>query len=149
MSTATVSLYCPPMKIAKVNGELRRTAAEPMTATIVLDDGTKYTIPDVTIPPTLVRKCGLLSWEVDPCVGQDASEIVVVKLPSEPVHFELEYLTMVAEAINAPLTFTLPSGDVWEGSVRFPDAPFNLLTQEAEAVTATGTLTKQDVSTNS
>ncbi len=136
--TAKVSLYCPPMPVNVVNFRLRRTAAEPMTATIDFYGGEGLLIQNVVIPPTDVHRKGLLHWEVDPCVGE--GEGIKVELPAEPVLFDLHSFSMVAQAITAKVTLTLADGSVGVGTVLFPDCKTDLLTGIAEAVTAVGSV---------
>ncbi len=143
--TAKVSLYCPPMPVSVVNLRLRRTAAEPMTATIDFEDHTGLLIQNVVIPPTDVHRKGLLHWEVDACVGIGGfvnngviGDYITVELPAEPVLFDLHSFSMVAQAITAKVTLTLADGSVGVGTVLFPDCKTDLLTGIAEAVTAVG-----------
>src|SRR5882724_9126304 len=113
---ASVSLYCPPMKVNYVSGTLRQASAEPMAATISLPDGSTLTMT-VTIPATIVRRQGMLRWLVDACVGkgqQDGWELTT-ELPQEPVVFSLSGFCMVAKAIQAPTTLLGPDGSTWKG----------------------------------
>lgn len=156
MKTCTVSLYCPPMAIYRDprGGILaHRTAAEPMTATIVMPDGSVLTIGGVLIPATEVDLVSIveLLWRVRACVGTNESARrpseppFTVKLPPEDTRFEMAALTMVALAIDAP-TVMVDGRDLWEGSVRFPDCRVDLLKNPmvAEAVTAVGSLTLRE-----
>ncbi len=159
MTTASVSLYCCPMPITKISWDLRVTDAEPMVATITIPPcwPTKVgqsthqqvvTIDPVTIPPTYVKRQGLLRWQVDACLGLGRNYegwVLVVELPVEPVVFRLSAFTMVALAIDAPTTLTSPYGRRWRGHVTFPDCKTNLFTMTAEAVTAVGVLTEVEV----
>ena len=144
-STATISIYCPPMAIYKINGKLHRTAAEPMIATMWFDDGTYQIISGVIIPPTLVNKVPLtvLTWKVQPCEGADAARQIVVTLPAELVVFDIMAATMVARAIPADVVLKRQDG-IWKGVVIFPDCPTDLFSHptQASAVTASGTLTR-------
>lgn len=138
---ATISLFCPPMPVYKVNGHRRITAEESMVATITFPGGVVCML-EAVIPPTCVRWQSLLFWMVDACIGhgeQHGMELTV-QLPPEPVVFR--WYTMVALAIDAPSTLLMPDGSRWEGSVRFPDCRTNIFTMVAEAVTAVGTLEK-------
>lgn len=141
MRTATISLFCPAMPVRAINRKLRRTAVEPMIATITFDDGTTLIINPVTIPETDVNRLGLLHWQVDTCVGygKDVNgNIIFVYLPVEPVLFSLQDFAMVAQAIPAAVTLTTARGDMWKGEVVFPKCASSLLTGIAESVTATG-----------
>ena len=139
------------MPIHKIDRKLRRTAEEPMVATIAMPDGSTVVIQPVTIPPTNVirkRPFSFLQWEVAACVGSGGNSdgSLVVKLPKEPVVLDLARMVMVAQAIDAPTELVLADGTTWRGSVRFPDCPTNGLFADpmiAEAVTAKGTLILQ------
>ncbi len=140
---AAVSIYAPAMLVRPLNRKLRRTAAEPMVATITFEDGSTLVIDPVTIPETDVHRLGLLHWQVDACSGMgtdDKGNSLVVNLPVEPVLFSLQDFAMVAQAIPATVTLTLDNGDVWSGEVVFPDCASNLITGVAESVTAEGTI---------
>ena len=138
---AKLSLFCPPMPVSAVNLKLRRTAAEPMTATIDFADGTVLIIQNVIIPPTDVHRKSILHWQVDACVGEGKDLLgnrIEVHLPIEPVLFDLATFSMIAKAITAPVTLTLANGQVATGSVVFPDCHTNIMTGVAEAITAVG-----------
>jgi hypothetical protein len=139
----TISIYCPKMKITKINGKLHKTAAEPMRVTIMWDDGTTTIIPDVIIPITEVDRIGLLHWRVKRCVGADKDNYVIVSLPEEDVCFRLLKFGMVAVAINALVITNLPGKGQWSGEVEFPNCRTGIFTMTAAAVTANGLLTKQ------
>lgn len=139
---ATVSIYCPPMKITPVNRKLRRTALEPMTVTIQMPDGTQLVFQNVTIPETDVHAIHWpRHWMVDPCKaenGDDRGNYVIVSLPQEPVDVHLLAGYSVALAIDATITLMLASGPTHTGTVTFPDCKTPLSTGIAESVTATG-----------
>lgn len=137
------SFYCPPMKVSVISGTLRRTDAEPMTASIGLPNNAILCL-NVIIPPTYVRWQRLLTWQVDACVGQGSNEsaAVVVSLPPEPVVWQ--FYTMVAKAITATVAITLASGRTGIGTVVFPDCPINLFTGTAAAVQAQGSIAFED-----
>ena len=150
MTTANLSLACPPMPSYKVSGKLRRTAAEPMTATVTLEDGTIIVVPNVTIPQTDVDRAVLFPprWTVRACVGESALNRfphLRVELPAEDCVFEWMAMTMVALPIDAAATFVDVDGSVWKGTVAFPICHVDVLTNpmQAEAVTATGVLELQ------
>ena len=141
MPTAQLSIYCPSMPVHSVNRKLRRTAAEPMVATITFEDGSTLAINPVTIPETDVHRLGLLHWQVDACIGSGndgANNFISVSLPVEPVLFNLQDFTMVAQAIVADVLLLLANGVSWTGTVTFPDCPTDLMTGTAQAITATG-----------
>lgn len=133
----TVSLYCPAMAVLPVDGCLKRTAAEPMTAKLTWESDGSRTVPNIIIPPTDIVRIGLLHWQVADCVGQDAGGLVFVQLPAEPVFWDAEEFTMVAQPITAPITIKI-NGTTYRGFVQFPACKTNLLTGVAESVTATG-----------
>ena len=144
---ATISIYCPPMAIYADGPGHKRTAAEPMVATIKFPDLGELVIPNVVIPPTEVVRIRPWYWQVAPCVGvgeDKAGNSISVFLPAEQVLFDLRKMTMVAQAITAVVGLMLASDEHWTGYVVFPDCPTNLLArpETAEAVTAVGTLTK-------
>lgn len=143
MDAAYVSLYCPPMPVTRVGFRLRRTAAEPMQATISFQsqEGMIVNISRVVIPPTFVRWQNWLSWAVDACEGDGAENgyRLLDKLPVEPVL--LEGFSMVAKAMDTDCTLWTPDGRVFRGSMHYPDCPTNIFTGIAPAVTAKGKLT--------
>jgi hypothetical protein len=143
---ATVSVFCPPMQIVAVDSGHKKTAAEPMVATIALPSKT-IVIPNVVIPPTLVVKQRLWRWLVSACVGQGntADASIVVQLPPELTLWDWGALTMVAQPVVAPVTLLLADGSRWTGSVDFPACRIsNILSSVniAEAITATGSLSQ-------
>jgi len=144
---ATISIYCPPMAIYADGPGHKRTAAEPMVATVTFPGLGELVIPNVVIPPTEVVRVDPFRWRVDPCVGggtDKAGNSISVFLPPEQVLFDLKKMTMVAQAITAFVGLMLANEEHWTGSVVFPDCPTDLLArpETAEAVTAVGTLTK-------
>ncbi len=150
-NTASISLACPEMQIAYVDSGHKRTAAEPMRATIFLPGETDpLIIPAVTIPPTTVVKQRFWRWLVDACVGQGETPeaTLIVRLPPELTVWSWPDLTMVAVSIDAPTTLLLADGTRWEGSVTFPVCRISGLlqsTQIAEAITAQGRVTQTGV----
>ncbi len=148
MSIASIQFDCPQMAIRKVDGTHKRTAAEPMTATIWLpDSGRRIIIPNIVIPETVVKKIGWLYWLVDACIGKGSSTggSVTTELPPEQTTWSWSDFTMVARSIQARTSMILDDGSTWIGSVVFPDCRIsNLLgsIQYAEPVIAKGVLTK-------
>ncbi len=146
-----IALFCPKMKIQRVGFRQYRTAVEPMRATLTQDDGTTFVIEPVTIPETDIH-VHLLAFPqialVEPCTGSGGNSIgfITVDLPAEPVMVELSPQGMpilVAKSMRGcPLRLMLTKGELWRGTVDFPDAVTDLLNGGAEAVTATGVLTK-------
>lgn len=151
MPSCNVSLYCPPMEIYAVDGQHKRTAAEPMVATITWPSGAIRKIRDIIIPPTIVDKQRLWRWVVEKCRGANESETFVTNLPEELTTLNWSSLfllkpTMTAQPIDAPTTLRLPDGSVWCGPVHWgPCTVRNILgpVQTADKITATGTLVQQ------
>lgn len=140
IGAVSVKLYCPPMAIYGDGPSLKRTAAEPMKASLTFDNGLATTIDNVIIPPTEVRRLHRLYWEVDACVGQGGG--LQVYLPKEAAVWRFSAMSMVALSIVAKTVLTMPDGSVWQGQVTFPDCRIEIAKSPmiAEAITATGTL---------
>lgn len=145
-NTASLSLFCPEMQIHRDGPSHKRTASEPMRATIFLPGETDpLIIPEVTIPPTVVTKERFWRWLVAACVGQGetADATLIVRLPPELAVWSWPDWTMVAVSIDAPTVLLLADGTRWEGSVNFPPCRISHLFSDpnlAEPITAVGRL---------
>lgn len=138
----TISIYCPPMLITRDGDGLKKTAAEPMVATITLQD-TTLTIP-IMIPPTLVKRKSMFQWMVDACTafGADVEEnVLTVDLPEEPTVFDVQTMTLTAKSITANGTLVLSNGQIGQVIIVFPDCKVDLFPLQAEAITALGSIT--------
>jgi hypothetical protein len=141
MSTAKISIYCPPMPIHGAGIGKKITAAEPMVATITFNDGSTLVIQNVIIPPTPVKRTRLGQWLVAECDGEgiDADgNRIVISLPEEIVEFKNGVLT----ALAIPETGYLSLADGTLGVINDiePDCPVDIFPLVASAVTATGTV---------
>jgi len=137
------------MPVHRVSGELRRTAAEPMSGMLTFQDGSEVVLSNVTIPPTFVDRIALLHWRVRACVGASPTDVLPylsVRLPPEDTMFDVQEMTMVALQITAGATYVHQDGSIWQGEVVFPDCRIDILANPmvAETVTAVGTLTKEE-----
>lgn len=139
---SSLTLYCPRMAINRVNGQLKRTAIEPMVATL----GGVQLLRPVNIPETYVREphpWNPLYWLVDPCVGTGNG--LTVSLPEEPSTWDFRLAKMIARSIVAAVIYepddlTMPT---MHGTVTFPDCPIDdvlLQTCYAQVITAEGTI---------
>ena len=143
MTTATISLYCPPMPIYNDGVGLKRTGTEEMVATISLPNVGQLVIKNVAIPPTLVHRVGLMVWQVEACgaYGTDADGAVLALLyPAELTVIQGRHL--IAKSITITGTLTLPDGTVGQVKLVQPDCACTLFPPpiEAQAVTAAGTV---------
>ncbi len=137
------------MKIRKVDGGHKRTAAEPMKATIRLPTGDFIIIRDVIIPETPVTKIRPWYWLVSTCTGQGETfeGKLTTNLPPEPTTWSWSDFTMVAQPIQAPTLLVLADGSQWSGLVTYPACKISGILQSvqiAEAVVAVGLLTLQE-----
>ncbi len=133
------------MEIRKVDQGHKRTAAEPMKATIRLPSGDFIIIRDVIIPETPVTKIRPWYWLVSACTGQGETfeGKLTTNLPPEPTTWSFWDFTMVAQPIDSPTLLVLADGSRWTGSVTFPRCRISNILGDpnlAEAVVATGTL---------
>ncbi len=140
-----VSIYCPPMRITRVDRKTKRTAAEPMIATIWLPSNPErqLTIRNVVIPETLVHRVSMFHWRVDQCTGSglDNGNQLTVTLDAEDVEFDLQDFQIVAKAVRGVGTLTLADGQVGSVDVMFPDCVTDLFSMVASSVTAEGLVT--------
>ncbi len=110
-----------------------------MVATLTFPDLSTFVVKDVIIPITNVHKQGLLQWLVDPCIGADVNNLVIINLPEEPVRWKGWTITALAIPITGTVMHPTLGKGIIEGS--FPDCPVNIFTMTANVVTATGTVT--------
>lgn len=150
MVTASLSLYCPPMKIFKISRKLHRTDTEPMTATVTIN-GQSFQIENVTIPPTDVNRIKLGKWKVNKCVGATPLGMLpsmIVNLPEEGTDVSCVNgeIAIIAEKIIATVKMKMLDGSNWEGTVTFPacsvSVPLPGHPSVAAAITAPGSLTQ-------
>lgn len=138
---AELELFCPRMKVTKIDKWTRQADEEPMRATVVLEDGRIYSFGPVIIPKTLIRWQSFLHWRVDACIGETAAGMVPscrVELPKEDTW--REGVWMYAQPITCDTVVTLGDGSKWHGWVTFPKCRFNCFTGYADEVVARGEL---------
>lgn len=140
----SASVWCPRMAVDRLSllPNIWECAREIGTADLTFWDNSSLHFPDFEIAPTLVRKKGLKRF-VDPCVQQghtDNMDQLYIELPSERV------ILGVAKAMRAQATLTTHYGDVYVGTVLYPDSRSTRVGfghRSAAAVTATGKLKRQ------
>jgi hypothetical protein len=143
MSNAIITFVCPPMAIDKAGHGLKRTHAEPMTATVFIPDEPNIVIYPVTIPPTLVHGHGL-NWTVDACKGEGEANgnHVEVDLPEELTKLDKgpKGWGIYAQPITANVVLSLADGRTFKGTVKFGECLIQnpLFNPVAEAITTTG-----------